>query len=528
MNLGGIVTGAVLAGRAAGSGVAGAAGSAWAKVAGVATGAGGTLSGLSGGMLGPGLATGLATGGGGMAVVMALLLGGQSMEMSIAKRDGMMEILCEQLAEDASKPSGGTDGVSEEAEENAKVIFSVLSHAGMNDQNIAGIIGNFTAESGNGLDTTAVERIFDEPFEIGPKKQAQWDATSSEYPAGFANQPTGIGLAQWTWDRATNLLEFAEESGSDWYQMETQLAYMLSKDNPSDVEVVQEMVSGDNPGADDPAAAAMFFHDNWERSADTAGMAARRGEAAGQWYAKMGSWSVDTSLASSVLALAEQTQGKADHKAVAAELAQCPSLAAGGGGGNADAAEAAVTLAWPHTEDSNGNDGTDAYVFIHDEVYEGDPYYASCDRTVGTAVRWSGTDDTYPPGAVSTQMAYLKGEGKEKWEELGTGLTADELKPGDVLLTNDSAGHTFMWVGEEMVEQIWKDDHTPDGVVVSGSLNDRSPGVNADGELNDGRSYTAFRSKGPEKSSEFTDIKMPGTIKPGAGDKNRLTTPGAG
>lgn len=525
MNLGGMVNMAVLGARAAGSSVAGAAGSAWSKVAGVATGAGAQLSSITGGALAPGVATALATGGGGMSLVMALMLTGQAAELSIAKRDVLIEAACQELTEEATKKSGGTGDMSEEAEENAKLIFSVLSHAGMNDQNIAGILGNFTAESGNGLDSTAVERVFDEPFEIGPKKQALWDAKSSEYPLGFAAQPTGIGLAQWTWERATNLLEFAEDSGGDWYEMEIQLAYMLSADNPSDVAVVQDMVDGKNPGADDPAAAAMFFHDNWERSADTADMAARRGKAAGEWYAQMSSWTVDTSLADSVLELAEQTKGKADHKAVAAELAECPTLSSTGGG-NEDAAEAAVTLAWAHTDDSKGNDGTYAYVFVHDEVYEGDPYYASCDRTVGTAVRWSGTDDTYPPGAVSTQMAYLKGEGKEKWEELGTGLSADELEPGDVLLTNDGGGHTFMYVGEETVEEIWGDEATEDGIVVSGSLNDRSPGVNNDGELNDGRSYTAFRSKGPEKNSEFTDIKIPGSIKPNTGDKSRHTTPG--
>ena len=526
MNLGGIITGATLVGRAGISQVAGMAGSAWGKVAGVATGAGASLSSASGGLLGTGAATALATGGGGMSLVMALLLAGDGLSQSIAQRDVLVEMACEELTEDASAASGGTSDMSEEAEENAKIIYSVLSHAGMNDQNIAGILGNFTAESGNGLDSTAVERVYDEPFEIGPKKQALWDQTSAEYPLGFANQPTGIGLAQWTWDRATKLIELAEDVGGEWYEMEVQLAYMLSTD--SGAPVVQDMVNGDNEGADDPVQAAVFFHDNWERSADSrAAVMENRGGAAGKWYAQMSNWTVDTSLAGSVLAMAEQTQGMADKAAVAAELDKCPGLSSVGGG-NTDAAEAAVTLAWPHVEDSRGNDGTDAYVYVHDEVYEGDPYYASCDRTVGTAVRWSGTDDTYPPGAVVTQMAYLKGEGKEKWEEIGVGLTADELEPGDVLLTNDGAGHTFMYVGEDMVEEIWAGDHTEGGIIVSGSLNDRSPGVNADGELNDGRSYTAFRSKGGEKNSEFSDITLPGSIKPGAGDKNRLTTPGAG
>lgn len=510
-------------GRAAGRGSAQSMGSAFAKVASMATGAGGKLSALTGGAMSSFAGTGVAVGGGVMSMLLVVLLGAGGAGNLIAKRDGILSQLCAAATEVAKVVRDGSDtDTSATTEDNAKKVYSVLSYAGMNDENIAGIIGNWDAESG--IDQTSVQGIFDEPHALGPRKKAKLAA------GGFANNSTGLGLGQWTGGRAQLLLDYADKKGKDWNDIELQLAFMLDPtgDNPGDVEVIQDMVDGKNEGAADPGAAALDFHAKWERSADTSEMAQRRAVFAGKWFAKMSSWTVDSSLADSVLGLAEQVKKTADKSAQQAELTQCPLLEGGGGagGGNSDAAKAAVSYAWAMSEDSHGNDGTDMYKYLHDEVFEGDAYYASCDRTVGTAVRWSGTDDNYPPGPVSAQMAYLTGEGAEKWEKVGVGVSEDELKPGDVQLTNDGGGHTFMFVGKEAVEQVWGDKATPDGVIVSGSLNDRSPGVNNNGELSDGRSFTTFRSKGPEKKSKFKDIKVPANIKPNVGDKTALTTPG--
>ncbi len=523
MNLGVFGAGVGLA-KAAAEGSAAGMGRGMAKLMMMASGAGGKLSALMGGVFSQAMGTSLVLSGGGLAMVITLLLGGHAMEGNPSKRDGLSQI-CQALGEKgpADERSPGSEGdVSANAEDNAKKVYSVLKHAGMNDQNIAGIIGNWDAESG--VDPTSIQNIFDEPYKIGPTKQAKLDA------GGFATNSTGLGLGQWTGPRAQALLDYAKEKNANWYDIELQLAFMLDEngDSANDVAVVQDMVSGTNEGSDDPGQAALYFHSAWERSADTSAMAARRADAAGKWYARMGSWTVDSGLAKSVLAMAQQVSKKADAKAVISELLDCPLLGATatGGGGNADAAIALVTYAWPYSEQSMGNDGTYLYQYLHDQVYPGDAYYASCDRSVGTAVRWSGTDDTYPPGPVSAQMAYLKGEGASKWEEVGVNLPEDKLKPGDVLLTNDGGGHTFMYVGEEAVKKVWGDDHEPNAVIGSGSLNDRSPGLNNNGELSDGRSFTVFRSKGKEKNSKFVDITAPASKEKGKGPTGGLRTPG--
>lgn len=489
--------------------------------------AGGKVSALTGGALGATAGTGVAFGGMGLVASMMVSLGVSVADMNQIRREPMPQSCVELVEEGADKTrSGGSDmDADENMEAIAQDAYSVLSYAGMSDENIAGILGNWSAESG--MDPTGVERIYDEPYEIGPQKQAQWDATSAEYPAGFANQPTGIGLGQWTWDRATKLIEFAEEKNLDWYTVEAQLAYMMDAD--SGAPVIQKMIDGSNPGADDPVAASVYFHDEWERSADDAARKARRGVAAGEWYAKMSSWTVDTQLGSSILALVGTSKKGADRKAQMVEQEECSLLAsqAGGAGGNGDAAEAMVSISWPFLDQSRGNDGTDIYMFLHDEVYPGDPYYASCDRGVGTAVRWSGTDDNFPAGPVSAQEAYVNGEGRDKWENAGSAMNESNLKPGDVLI---APNHIEMYVGEEAVKKVWPNekDHEPDAVIGHASLNDRSPGLDTYGAIsNDGRSFVAYRSKGPEKSSKFADIKVPAGMKPGVGNESGpTTTPG--
>lgn len=485
--------------------------------------AGGKVSALTGGALGATAGTGVAFGGMGLVASMVVGLGASVADMNQIRREPMPTACTELVEEGANTSRSGGSGM--DADENMEAIaqdaYSVLSYAGMSDENISGILGNWSAESG--MDPTGVERIYDEPYEIGPKKQVQWDATSAEYPAGFANQPTGIGLGQWTWDRATKLIEFAEEKNLDWYTVEAQLAYMMDAD--SGAPVIEKMIEGTNPGADDPVGASVYFHDEWERSADSPAQQARRGVAAGEWYAKMGSWTVDTQLGASILALVGTSKKGADRKAQMVELAECSILNQGGGaGGNSSAAEAMVSISWPFLEQSKGNDGTDIYMFLHDEVFPGDPYYASCDRGVGTAVRWSGTDDNFKPGAVAQQEMYVNGEGRDKWEKVGSAMNEADLKPGDVLI---APNHIEMYVGEEAVKKVWPNekDHQPDAVIGHASLNDRSPGLDGFTAISgDGRQFEAYRSKGPEKNSKFTDIKIPAAMKPGVGNEDGPTT----
>ncbi|MFD2024181.1 phage tail tip lysozyme [Promicromonospora aerolata] len=183
-------------------------------------------------------------------------------------------------------------GVSVNSEQNAKAVYSVLSSWGMPDENIAGILGNWSQESG--IDPTSVEAIFDEPYRIGPRKQAAWDGNFTHIPGQTHG---GIGLGQWSNGRTLQLLRYAETKGLDWYTIQAQLAFMVEGDNPSDVAVFKDMITTSQGS---PSAAAIHFHDRWERSADNAAMKAERSADAEMWFGTMSGWQVDDSIAGGV------------------------------------------------------------------------------------------------------------------------------------------------------------------------------------------------------------------------------------
>ena len=506
------------------------------RAGGLALKAGLKVSGLSGGFLGAGAGAGVAVGGIGIIMSLVMSLFGASMGIQIERRTGLDEV-CNVLSQgdkdktpdDSSGKVGmGTDTTGKQ-DDMARKVYAVFSYMGMNDQNIAGILGNWSQESG--VDPTSVQNIYDEKYEIGPRKQAKLAG------GGFATNSTGLGLGQWTGGRAQNLLDFAAEKHKDWYDVELQLAFMVSDKEGSDAEVVRGMAKNTNSGSDDPGAAAIYFLNSWERAGVPA--TENRTNAAGQWYAKMASWkgNVDTSLGSSVLALAGTSKAAADTNdedvaRAANDALQCPTDANGddtssAGGGNASAAVAFVTYAWPFYAKAAGNDGTDLYKYLHDKMYPGDNYYASCDRSVGTAVRWSGTDDTFPAGPVTAQLAYVNGEGASKWEHVGTfpsQVTEADLKPGDVMI-EPGGNHIRMYVGKEAVKKVWpKDsDHEPNALYAQGSLNDHSPGLQGPG---DSGPYEIYRNKHKEENSKFTKVKAPSDMPPGKGDEHApLTTP---
>lgn len=485
---------------------------------------GAKVAGLSGGLISAKAGTALIAGASVLAPVTTVpvamsVLGGNNP----ARYEVHEEEKCEALLNDPKKMGATGATADADMEAMAQQIYGALSYVGMGDENIAGILGNFETESG--VDPTSVETIFDEPYEIGPKKQAAEATDFNGYRLGLQVEHAGIGLGQWTNERGSALREYAEDKNGDWFTVDVQLAYAMSEDSGSDI--FQDMIAGDSPGSDDPGDAANFFLRKWERPADPDGNEPIRRKQASAWYAKMGAWDKDPKLGQSILNMAEMEGKAANNEAVKKELRECANLSAGASGGNADAAEAFVSFAWPMYEDSKGNDGTDLYQWLHGEILKDDPYKASCDRSVATAVLWSGTDDSFPKGAVSEQERYVNGEGKDKWEKIT--LDAHEegnLEPGDILITQN---HILMYLGEEAVAKVWPDpsDHTPNAVIGHGSLNDRSPGLDTFGGVTgDGRKFTAYRSKGPEKNSKFKDLPVPAHLKPGVGDPNGpLTTP---
>lgn len=447
-----------------------------------------------------------------------------------AARDGLLPS-CTVAVDNAVKASDGAQGdFSAQTEENAKTIYSVLSAWGMSNENIAGILGNWSHESG--IDPTGVETIFDEKFTIGPRKT---DAQLKNFkmaqvdPAYAARFPAidlmGIGLGQWTNGRNTLLTEYAKSINKPWYTLETQLGFMVSKDDPTRVGQVKALINNSEGGS--VSAATSYFLTKWEGIND--GTLGTREAAAGTWFAKMGGWSKNQSLADSILAQSGSAVTGANNASVAQAASQCKSFA--GHVDNSSLVKAALSYAWPYNDEGKGNDGTDLYRYLHKEVLgESDHFYASCDRTVATAVRWSGTDDSYPAGGVSNQLAYLQGEGSSKWKQIDYNGDKSKLQPGDILLrTTGGVSHTVMYVGEDSVKEVWGDgNYESHGEIVSGSLNDRSPTVGQfyTGSTGLDTDYLAFRNVTKEQSSKFTSVTVPSSMQKGQGDKGTRLTPG--
>lgn len=180
--------------------------------------------------------------------------------------------------------SGDGAGVGANQEANAKIIYSYLKSLHMSDVNIAGILGNWEAESG--IDPYSVETVSSEPGQIGPAKQAVLNRVDHDY---------GIGLGQWTSGRNIMLRNYAKDKGKEWSDIYLQLAFFTAGDNPGDVAVFKGMIT-DSLGS--PAKAAVHYHDKWERSADRS--MDKRIAAAEKWAGLLSGWSVDSSVKSKV------------------------------------------------------------------------------------------------------------------------------------------------------------------------------------------------------------------------------------
>ncbi|WP_405824642.1 phage tail tip lysozyme [Streptomyces sp. NBC_00838] len=174
--------------------------------------------------------------------------------------------------------------VPADVEKNAKEIYSVLSSWGMPKENIAGILGNWSQESG--IDPTSVQN-----FPTGTY------AMTAEKASAAQRTDNGIGLGQWTFGRNTLLRQYAKSKDVDWYTIRAQLAFMVEGDNPGDVTVFKDML---RKSQGSPRAAALHFHEKWERSADGSAGLTARGDNAVMWFGKMSGWSVDSSIVDGV------------------------------------------------------------------------------------------------------------------------------------------------------------------------------------------------------------------------------------
>lgn len=482
------------------------------------------LSGALGGAISPTAgAVGIA-GGSSLGMVMSMVM---LFNMFIAVDPARLGTSTPECVVDEADMSLANSNVDQDMEANAQEVYGVYSAMGMSDENIAGVLGNYETESG--IDPTSVETIFDEPYRIGEKKKRAEENDFDGAYLGLASHVHhgGIGLGQWTNERGVELRKFADTSQREWHDLEVQMAYSVGPD--SGAPVLQKMINNENPGSNDPGDAANYFLREWERPAGMDQQEPIRRSQASAWYAKMGGWSSNQSAADSVLAMAEVEIKSANNQAVQNQMIECGEVTTSGG--NADAAEAFATYAFPRNDasehGSKGNDGTHMYIWLMDEIFPGDGYYASCDRSVATAVRWSGTDDAMSVGPTDVQYQYLVTS--DKWERVDgwdQSKGTDMLEPGDIMVTVNN-GHIGMYLGHDVVDRAWKgtgfEDDVADADVGEGSLNDSSPRVRSYWFDGDARRYEAFRNVKKESDSEYKNLTPPAS-EPGTGP-DRHTTP---
>lgn len=405
------------------------------------------------------------------------------------------------------------------ATRNAQQIYSVFKSYGLTDECIAGILGNLSVESG--LDPTCIEGIYDEPFQLGPKKQSAVTDLStytqdtlfplyassgisinqSAYQGTDGKYYCGSGLVQWTGPGAEKLLVVANSTGLQWYAMNFQMAYMVSDAHYREGFFAEWKASPDSS----PEEAATTFSHRYE--GNTVMAQEERRQKAREWYDQMSSWSVDEALANSVLALASNMGGVADDDSIGQSADKCKTNSAYD---NSSIASAAVSYAYATKDEGNGNNGTELYQRVHDYIFPGDSYYMSCDRGVACAVRWSGSDDEYPSGNTNQQYDYLIAS--PKWESLGMAgsLTMEDLQPGDVFILD---GHTFLYVGSEIIQSVHGESADPSYDSVSASFGERSPGCGADSSqiiarggvdwIESRGQYEVFRCVQPDHSTTY-------------------------
>lgn len=407
---------------------------------------------------------------------------------------------------------------------NAKAVYSILKTYGLSDNQIAGVLGNYSTESS--IDPTIIEGIYGEHYDInGPKHQGALKdldayvrgplsekyrgatcsggpvANPRGYTADDGKMYPGIGMGQYTAGNAKNLIETAKGANTDWYTIDFQMAYTLAKGSPIGRKNFWADYKEQSGG---PAEMANYFSQFWE--GNTANAMENRRSSAESWAKQIGSWSADTTYANSVIEMAKNLGATATDNNVAKKKSSCVKTI---NADNSSIATAAVSYAYETQDEGRGNDGTALYQRVHKAIFPGDPWFQSCDRGVATAVRWSGSDDDYPAGATGGQLAYLLSS--DKWTKVGTSgsVKMEELKPGDVFCLN---GHTFLYVGNDAVKKKYPNSN---GDSVSASFCERSPGVGVDASdiivANKGQDwigrgeYQIFRCTKPDKSAKYVN-----------------------
>ena len=417
---------------------------------------------------------------------------------------------------DAKAESINSDAITLD---NAKKVWSVFHAWGLPNEQIAGMLGNWSVESG--IDPAGYEGIFSEHFQgDGPlHKKAYADETAwtmslfADYDrrGNSINKPfyklpdgsykPGRGLGQWTGANAKRLEDGAAANNKNWYDLDYQLAYALATPSPAGRRNYWESYKKEQGSVDDYT---ISFAQNWEGNGGD--KYSQRQAAARDWLKQMVSWQEDTAYSASVIAMSKTLGAVASDGAVAEQLQSCVKAQ---NYDNSSAATAAISFAYETEKQAWHDNGTKLWQTVFQNIFPGDPWYMCCDRTVATAIRWSGTDEEFPVGNCPNIMSYCASS--DKWEKVGPShdLEEKDLKPGDIIIHSQ---HVIMYVGNKLVREKYPNS---DGNIVSGSQNDWSPAVG---------NYVSRYLKGGSGDSDYVVYRC---VKPDNGTKYKDAGAGA-
>lgn len=320
------------------------------------------------------------------------------------------------------------------------------------------------------------------------------------------------------------LYNYAKSRGMKWYEIETQLQFMLDEEE-GDVPKASWVNDWIHAREPDAVWAAKVFLAVWEmakanETGDVPGvidtlpdwMISSHSDNAPYWVDKCASWlasrDYSRSMSESIISAAKATSDRGTERAE--EVGYCASPS----NGNIDVAHAAAMFSWIDHDQAKATPGTQLFVCVRNNVfdpseshyhsnkgtYPAQKYvYMSCDITAATAIRWGGADDDYPGYACAQQIQYLKTH-QDKWMQ----VSYSSIQPGDVMIKEH---HTRIYCGEEAINEVYPEIAGQGYIIAEGSLNSHSPWLSKASPGYD-EQFMVFRNVKPETDSKWQNITI--------------------
>lgn len=345
---------------------------------------------------------------------------------------------------------------------------------------------------------------------LNDKKTHEESISKNPNNYNWNHHAIGLGLVQFsdvwengtkTVDNATKMLEFAESKGKPWQDPETQMEYLWQRfSEPGAFDTNDVDPTSSNKSAEE-----------WARRV-TAGI----GMPGWNWTDNNSYMSQHTAHLEEAEKAYNDFAGGSDIKALGGGVSHklCKNMIGSNSAiaGNGSIADAAVSIASGDGEESKimfdmrGSESPHlndqrlaVYKRVKMAIFGDDPYFASCDRTAATAIRWSGADDDFPIGPTALQYSYMSNS--PKWKDMGNWGSVD-LQPGDVLITRGD-GHIKVYVGEEAAQKRFPGTKSQ---MVQGSIDQYFPSLGYDVPGYDNRTFAVFRCVKPDNSDKYKNV----------------------